>query len=405
MYRNKQSIKALILILLVSALSCSRNKTADPLKEDIPLRSSIIIDGELKDSVELDISQIASDLKLVRLETNDSCVLGNLYQMIISDGYIFLGMERSYFLFKDNGEFLGIPVERGRGPEEVVTPSFSRTIRNDKLFFSDTGKNGDYFYFINLATGEQGRVPKAEEGYVDRVVHDSDTTLLYISNNYTRAKDNLSAINNYYVIRQDLEGNIIYRITMYEQIETSFFMRELYSLVYDPENIVISTPRCDTIFKLVNQRLEPVWTNVFTTDFDKDRFFQKVAFAELMHYSDDTIMIRRHFAEITIDKNNSYSRAMHGNRQLLLIDRLRDNPLLVNRLYFLDKKVELFFNISWYLDNNQFCIVVSPEDILYLLENPDMEKTVKNMIVQNPSIKVDEITPFDNPFLLIGKFR
>jgi hypothetical protein len=65
------------------------------------------------------LSQIASKVEYVKLETNKDCMIGRNPCFFFTDSLIFVGNRDHVLKFSRNGNFLGRIGKNGKGPEEI----------------------------------------------------------------------------------------------------------------------------------------------------------------------------------------------------------------------------------------------------------------------------------------------
>ena len=87
------------------------------------------------------------------------------------------------------------------------------------------------------------------------------------------------------------------------------------------------------------------------------------------------------------------------------MDRVNNEAKIIKKLYFKDSDMLLGFSGDIQLNNDQFCIVLKAKDVNRMLKNPLINKSISDIIVLDPPWTDRPITDFDNPFLLLGKFR
>jgi hypothetical protein len=362
--------------------------------------NSLEIENKISDSIELELSKIAKDLHIVRLETLNSVVMGGIYSMVIDENYMVIGSEKEYFLFDVKGKFVRMLLKTGRGPEEFISPLFSQVIRNGVLYFSDASKNKTFIYSIDLKTGKLDRIPRYNTGYIQYFIPDTDTTFIVLSEVLERDKKTaLSAIIDYSLIRQDLKGNLINEISLGVFKGAFPFLPTRYQMFINDRDTIISTPRFDTLYRFSNFKIRPIWYNTFTTNFNNQLSRQKIPNASLVHYSDSAILFEKYITDIEVN------RIWNRNNQLIIMDRLNNKAKIIKNLYFKDSDMPLGFSGDIRLNNDQFCIVLKAKDINKMLKNPLLNKTISDLIVKDSPRTDRPITDFDNPFLLIGKFR
>jgi hypothetical protein len=86
-------------------------------------------------------SLIYDDVKIVRLETNDSCLIHEIKQIEVKDSFIFiLDIDRKLFVFDINGKFISQTGKYGHGPGEYLTIN-TFYIENNNIVIIDDVKS------------------------------------------------------------------------------------------------------------------------------------------------------------------------------------------------------------------------------------------------------------------------
>jgi hypothetical protein len=394
-----------LLIILLFTISCHQKRNSDEtITKNKTVITSFEIENEIKDSIECELSEIADNLQLIRLETSDSVLMGGIYSMVLWGNYVIIGTERDYYLFNKKGKFIRRLLNIGRGPDEFIFPTFSKVIRNGILYFSDSQKSRNYIYSIDLETGKLDRIPRPNSGYIQRFFPDTDTTFIVLSEDITRDNNTpLTASRNYSIIRQDFKGLLLNKIIIGTEKEISLFEPSIYSMFINNGEILISKPRFDTLFRINDFKIQPIWQNIFKTDYDQNLSNQKVQNARLVNYSDSSIIMVKYMTEITITINER--RAMNRDAQLLFLDRRNNKVQIIRNFYFKDKNMQIGFSPDIQLINGLFCIVLKAKDVAMLLNNQLINKSISDMIIMDAPRTNKPITEFDNPFLLIGQFK
>jgi hypothetical protein len=390
-----------LLFILAWSLSCSQNrKSKESITTSKIVVNSLEIENNISDSVELELSEIADNFQIVRLETLESVVMGGIYSMVIWENYIVIGTENDYYLFDRKGKFIRRLLKTGRGPEEFISPQFSQVIRNGVLYFSDAQKNKKYIYSIDIKSGKLDRILRPNTGYIQCFIPDTDTTFIVLCEDFAADKNSIfSATIDYSLIRQDFRGTLLNKISLGVEKEVSIFQPKLYSMFINKDEILISRPRFDTLYKFSNFKIEPIWQNIFKTNYNDQLSEQKIPNAELVHYSDSSILMKKYITDI-----NGHG-ARYRNTHLLIMDRRNNKIKVIKKLYFKDKNMPIGFSPDIQLNNDQFCIVLKAKYVDILLKNPLINKSVADIIISDTPRTIRQITDFDNPFLLIGKFR
>ena len=131
-------------ILLISALSCSSGS-----------REFMVIDIDAPTgSVDLKLSDLLSDIKIVPLETGTNMPLISGGGFRVSSKYIVHYNTSAMYLFDSNGKYLRLLAVAGGGPNEFRTIS-GVLIDDDRdiVYYSDI-KDRTLIYRINLLTGK-----------------------------------------------------------------------------------------------------------------------------------------------------------------------------------------------------------------------------------------------------------
>lgn len=395
----------LLLFILSLTFSCQPKKNSDEnITENKTVVSSFEIENEIKDSKECELSEIADNLQIIRLETSDTILMGGIYSMILCENYMVIGTERDYYLFDEKGKFIRRLLKIGRGPDEFIFPQFSKLIRNEILYFSDAQKNKNSIHSLDLKTGKLNHIPRPDPGYVQCFFPDSDTTFIVLSYDFTRDKNTPPTVSrNYSLIRQDSKGSLLNKINLGSERNVSLSEPSIYSMFFYDGEILISKPRFDTLFRFKDFKVQPIWQNIFKTNYDDNLSSQKVQNARLVYYSDSTILMVKYIKEITNRVNES--RGINRDAQMLFLDRRKNTVQTINKLYFKDKKMEIDFSPDIQLNNNMFCIVLKAKDVIRLIDDKVINNSISDMIVKDPPRTNKPINEYDNPLLLIGQFK
>ncbi|MDR1783172.1 MAG: 6-bladed beta-propeller [Dysgonamonadaceae bacterium] len=140
-------IKKYILLLLLVLLSCSRNRnTIENVKE--------INVGLNRNSIKA--SDFIEKFEVIKLETNDSCLIGQISKIQYIDDKIYLLDNNSVFVFNKDGRFDKKLSKRGGGPEEYIQ-IMDFEVRDGFLYVLDFSKQSILKYNLNLDFRERSR--------------------------------------------------------------------------------------------------------------------------------------------------------------------------------------------------------------------------------------------------------
>ncbi|MEA1878751.1 MAG: 6-bladed beta-propeller [Bacteroidota bacterium] len=104
----------LLILLLLLFYGCNRNPGGQLQLIDLSG------DTSTKDNIHL--SDISDNVEIVFLETNDSCLIGNIWDIEVTDNFILIVDQSMYkmLLFARDGKFITKVGTRGHGPGEYV---------------------------------------------------------------------------------------------------------------------------------------------------------------------------------------------------------------------------------------------------------------------------------------------
>jgi len=393
---NKLIMKGIIKLSLISlcVYSCNQSNVIKEL-----YISSIEIEKDVLDSIEIDLSDISKDLHIVNFETYGSVFLDG-GSPIIGENFIVMRARNDYYLFDRNGKYLKRLLKIGKGPDEFIDPTISMAIRNDVIYISDGRKSSHYVYAIDLLSGKLSSIPKTNGEIINVLIPDTDSTLLMISHSRTsQTYQNTSYIADYSLIRQNFAGKLLSKISLGSHKSYRVIPPHDYQMFKNHEEILISSPRCDSIMSISNERLFTLWRNFYKTNFNEQLSTQKVPYVEIIHYSKDTILLSK--------LHRVYQRNMYsgGRDQICLIDRVNNKIFAVKKIYFKDKKMLLNNKEIHLFPDNLFAIVLKPEEISQMLNEPLLKLSILKIMTPESQENIKTISPFDNPFILIGRFK
>ena len=145
--------KVLILFLLLSCVQSAENE------REIPFANGI------ENVQEINVSDIALDVRYIALETNSDCLLGkDLYDISFSEKYLFVRDDSDLYQFTLEGKFIRKIGKKGQGPKEfLMISSVKYDNQKEEIYMNDllSGKikvysfDGDFMRDILTENGEQ----------------------------------------------------------------------------------------------------------------------------------------------------------------------------------------------------------------------------------------------------------
>ena len=252
----------------------SAEKKALGLDDCLVVASKSIINGDtvitcdfslVKDTIDFPLSNIMSDLEMIKLENSDSALVSR-YHTFVSENYIGVyTMENEYKLFDRQGNFLCEIGRKGQGPGEYMFLYDSQIDeKNNRIYLMPWMQKKILVY--NLQGKFLSDIPLPE--FVPKARFNINTNKQIATIMILPFKGQ----NNYVVWQQDFQGNILQRISS-----------EYFALEPDYGNEVISyrntqnidfylagwPDKQDTLYYYMGNenRLKPVFTFTATEPF------------------------------------------------------------------------------------------------------------------------------------------
>ncbi|HEX2970068.1 MAG TPA: 6-bladed beta-propeller [Bacteroidales bacterium] len=111
--------KYIVILFCILQFACGINNRKDLTEISAESFFTINYEQALENKKELRLSEIASDVEYVRLETNDSCLLRPVVNYFFTDSLIFVQNFDHILKFSRNGKFIQKIGKPGRGPGEI----------------------------------------------------------------------------------------------------------------------------------------------------------------------------------------------------------------------------------------------------------------------------------------------
>ena len=147
--KDKYFMKKVIWLLLVIVGGC----VSKPVQTDYPV---IDVEDLLANPEELFVSDVAIDMKVIQLETSDSCLIGRgLFFDLRDEGIVFHdgGLKK----FNVDGSFEGNVFRRGQGPSEI--PGMMDYFLKDSLIYLTTLSKVCQIYTYHGGLKEEFPIP------------------------------------------------------------------------------------------------------------------------------------------------------------------------------------------------------------------------------------------------------
>ncbi|MGF1587104.1 MAG: 6-bladed beta-propeller [Bacteroidales bacterium] len=389
-------MKILYLVILISLLlmSCKNKATDSELKEPI---TSINVDQHIEDTLYIEAGDFFQDLSLVRLETNSSIMLGNIYGIVRSDDYFIISPERGSYLFTKDGRFLRELYRSGRGPEEFLYPRFSSRIVNGILYLEDWSKRQDRYYGINLESGEIKVIEKPLAWRSHDFMVDEEGIIAafgeFVPEGTDHARDP-SRIIKRDLYFQDMNGNLINTYDHgFSEHGKIWGFAEMHFLSKD---IYLTTPLGKTILRIRDNKSDTIWTNFFETEYKRGDIPGKHTYASLIYYSSEKVLIQKQEVEITTRSGR------HARKGIILVNRNEGTAKII-KSFLKTRKNMLNLTTYDFTRDGFLCKVIYAHQIVEMMKDPEMEAYLNDLIRKGSWSADEPVSIDDNPFILIGR--
>jgi hypothetical protein len=366
----------------------------------------------LKNTIDLKLSDMADSFRLVKLETNENCLISanNYY---VGDKYIIAFSQNGYYKFSSDGKFLKKILSYGRGPNEVSGFAYTYFYdeNTDLLYLGDDNLSDKYLVY-DMDSDQFLEPVKMSKKYMGQFTVYNDSLLAGISK---YRGDSFS------LLFQTFDGELISEIPknklceLYQRTEPVF---QLNSLTLSKNDIRIGYYSDDTLFTLKNNRLEPY----IILDFDTPRNDPPKGYQEVGD-RDNRFPV--------VEPSSFYIIPISVMESLILYTPTAGVAEYSRRYLFLDKYTGEWYLINSYQDDfsgeiqipNEnkdemgriFLPIFQKNDKLVVAYEPN---TIKKIVEQNSGnqfsspefyeelIEIsNDLDEMDNPVLLVGDIK
>jgi len=248
--------RALICLFFLLINSCI-NRTVEQESEDPVNRSQFSVidyEGICKQQAVVKLSEIASDIEYVPLETNDECLLRSIVTYHFTKDYIFVQNYDHVLMFDRRGRFIRKIGKPGRGPGEIGLIRVLSVLDSEKQIVLQNNWVRELLYFNY--EGEFLKSEKVEDVY-NIIAIQKDRFLLYekcIKGNEKnvfvvcdKLGDTLDVVQNHYKWENTngIHATVSYnQFIPYYKYQGSYSFKAMYN---------------DTVYNFLNDKIRPVF--------------------------------------------------------------------------------------------------------------------------------------------------
>lgn len=210
---NKQNCTIVFVIYLIIIYSCSSKDSTSKIaylsskQENSTYTTTVNIPQNL-DSLTFDYNKQLTDIKYVKLETTDKCLIGNINKLLVTEtGFVIADyyIANAVFFFDSTGRFLN-KIASGDSPDSPENiKDIAYNDKTDILYMYDAQQSTTYCYSGN---GHFLRKNIINNVFCNRIACLDDSLILF----YSPAQKSIGGLNNYELAIGDSVGNIKYTV-------------------------------------------------------------------------------------------------------------------------------------------------------------------------------------------------
>lgn len=387
-------IRILIGFAIVSC-SCSHKDHSVTLIRQNGNPLMIMNQNRISDSIIINLSDIAKDLKFIRLETNPECLIARS-TYYITDKYILAKTKNGIFQFDINGKFMRNLVTRGEGPREFSEAEWVVDEKKERLILADEQKT-TYFLYFDLKTGEYlGDIPKAIQGVTRKFVLTKYGSLACVP--YLSPGTDPGPL---YLYWQDLEGKLIDMVR--GPADLGIFRGNYLSQIPEGYRYQLAINNKDTIYTLREKALIPYLAFNHGEEVPENMDETGFRIMKIVLETDRYLFLCKDQITHVVKSENNPSTSWNSSEYVLDKDHSKAFaiPGIFNDLVGASEPAQ-FFKI---LPNAVIYTALQTLELLGMAEraiaNP---KSDQKLIGRMEEIR-DQLNRDDNPVLLVGKIK
>ncbi len=343
---------------------------------------------------EIYLSEMLTDIYMVRLETLDEALLGQYTNYLVSERFIITIDNEKILQFTGKGEFIRTLARAGRGPDEFMrVDAFALDKTNDILYINHRGDLKHIVVFDLNKDESKKRIPTGVDNVISQMIVLNDSVLIMVPR--MNKEYNLYYLSTSGRILDGIAPPIVKGIGLETSIE-----RVLNDVYYMPKEY-------DTLYTVKGTRKEP-----YCFFFVEDRFtFENNEVGNFVYVSVNApgfLIVNKAHARIILN-NDGETFSMNADKLTRYWINKKDHSVSEIKGFYND-----YFGIREEIDpwsnyvflNNDLAFITYPsfdlkKMIKATLESKKLDDTVRLRI----STLNEQIGENDNPVLVIGKLR
>jgi hypothetical protein len=362
-----------------------------------PVEDSQVVTIDLTDksgTMKLNLNEYVDDLRIVRLESNDSALIRS-FSGYVGEKHIISVERDKIILFTSKGEFVRIITKRGKGPGEFTQiDTWIVDEQENFLLYHDIRKNYICKYNLNNLQLEED-VPFEDHGYLSQIVLINDSTFSILPSMFSEY--------GYLFFNQTISGQVTGGIPK-ENIPhpgTWAGRSPLFKPGFD-NTIIFQPSESDTVFKIEGTQMIPIFS--FTVEKPQISGYVTTGSDVFYLYSDKNQLLigKSGYKSIVTPTSSSISttESEYLSVDLKTLKTYRLAPIIIEIM-----DVELEVSYINFPKKNQILITYQAVDFKKMIDETikreDMTDSKKERLMQLNS----EISDNDNPVIITGTWN
>ena len=355
---------------------------------------------ECSNKRELKLSDLVSKTRLVKLETNDSSLVGRDSRYLVGSKYIICITQSTILQFDSDGGFIRNVTQQGRGPGEFINVAGVDMDHEENNLFL-TSSNSKMIQVVSLATGKyHNPIP---------IFYGETAAKIVVLNNRIAILPSIASSEKYLLYYQDLSGKFIEGIPITYKKIPQMILRSVHNTLSHGDNIYLSDSKVcgDTIFEVNGLNKTPRIIVSGGNDFGQSKANPTGYFKVLLSKTLDSWLFLNQLIEInnnvlTIGDVHYYIVDKNDSRLSEITEFTLDN---LGKTYSYEELKKGFLTTSSSFD-------LTRDQFVFRIESIDFKKIVASNKMNVPENELkhirnldQEVSIYDNPILLIGNLK
>ena len=386
---SRDNMKYFLLTILVFCLALeacnTRAEYSDITTVDLTGRHN---------SMQFNLNEHASDLKIIRLESNDSALIRYFWGHV-GEKYIISVERDKVLLFTSRGEFIRTISSRGKGPGEFTQIDSWIVDENENfLLYHDYQKNYICNYNLNSQQWDEN-IPFEDHGYLGGMVLVNDTILSILPSLFSEY--------GYLYFNQTFTGQITGGVTRENIPHPGSWSGKSPVFKKNPDNsIIFQASESDTVFRIDGSRMVPIYSFLVEKP-QKNGDITTGSFVSYLHSDKNQLLVSRVRYESVTTATSSSLRATESEYLSYDLKTMKTNK--IDPLSFEVMDMELEASNVFFPDRDQILITYQAVDFKKMIgeaiKKDDITASRKERLMQLDS----EISENDNPIIITGKWN